>query len=77
MGLLSTLRDVKQWDHQRPSLPGEHWLVLGAGLLVLSRAGRSRSLLGRLAGQAIGGAFLARAATGRDGIVGKMARTRR
>ncbi len=68
MGLLSTFRDVKQWDEQRASIPGEHWLALGLGLLVLSRSGRSRSLLGRMAGKAIGGAFLARSASGRDGI---------
>lgn len=77
MGLLSTLRDAKQWDDQRPSIPGEHWFALGVGLFALSRARRSRSLVGRMAGQAIGGAFLARAASGRDGIIGKLARTRR
>lgn len=77
MGLLSTLRKTKQWDDQRPGIPGEHWLALGAGLFALARARRSRSPVVRLAGQALGGALMARAASGRDGIAGKLARARR
>lgn len=66
------LQDLKQWDKQRPGFPGEHWLALGAGLLVMRRAGRSRSFLGRMAGRALGAALMARAASGRDGPLGKL-----
>ncbi len=73
MSLLSNLQRVKEWDDQRPSLPGEHWFALGLGLLVTSRAQRSRSIVGRLAGNAVAVALMARAASGKDGVIGKMA----
>ena len=62
------LESAKAWDDARPSFPGEHWLVLGAGLLLMSRAGRSRSFVGRLLGRAVATALIGRAASGRDGI---------
>lgn len=74
MKLRQTLRNARQWDAARPSLPGEHWLVLGAGLLALRGAARSRSLAGRLLRRAVGGALIARAAAGRDGAVARLAR---
>lgn len=69
----STWQKIKRFDEQRDSIPGEHWLALGAGILLMSRAGRSRSLLGRLAGQAAGAALIGRAATGRDGLAKQIA----
>ena len=69
----STLQKIKRLDDQRPSFPGEHWLTLGAGLLLMSRAGKSRSLLGRMAGRAAGAALIGRAASGRDGFVKQIA----
>jgi len=74
MTLLKKIDDARQWDAQRPGFPGEHWLVLGAGLVALRTAGRSRSLVGRMLGRAVGGALIARAATGRQGLAGKVAR---
>lgn len=77
MGLFSKLQSAKRWDDKRPGVPGEHWLTLGLGLLALSRGRRSRSMLGRMAAQAIGGALMARAASGRGGILGTLAKSRR
>ena len=74
MNLLRTLRSAQQWDAARPGFRGEHWLVLGAGLLALRGASRSRSFLGRALARTVGGALVARAASGRDGVVGKLAR---
>ncbi len=70
--LSDKLQNLRQWDKKRPGFPGEHWLALGAGMLILGRAGRSRSFLGRMAGRAIGAALMARAASGRDGPLGKL-----
>lgn len=64
----STLQRLKRFDEQRESIPGEHWLTLGAGILMLMRAGKSRSVVGRLAGGALGAALIGRAASGRDGL---------
>jgi uncharacterized membrane protein len=62
------LQQLKDWDERRPSFPGEHWLVLAAGVAVLLAARRSPSPLVRALGSAAGGALLARAASGRDGL---------
>ena len=55
-------------DDRRPDLPGEHWMVLGAGLLLLLAAGRGRSFIGRTVAGTLGSALVGRAATGRGGI---------
>ena len=65
---LSTLQQIKDYDQKRASFPGEHLLVFGAGLALLLASGRSRSLLKRAAGSALGSALLYRAASGRDGL---------
>ena len=62
------LQQLKDWDDRRPSFPGEHWLVLAAGVAVLLAARRSPSPLVRALGSVAGGARLARAASGRDGL---------
>ncbi len=69
----STLQKIQRLDEQRPGFPGEHWLALGAGLLLMSRAGRSRSLIARMAGRAAGAALIGRAASGRDGFAKQIA----
>jgi hypothetical protein len=51
---------LRQVDEQRPSFPGEHWLVATAGIWLLRRKG--------LLGKAAGAAMLYRAASGRDGL---------
>lgn len=60
---------LREADARRPPLPGEHVVVLGLGLLALVAAGRSRSIGGRLVKAAIGGALVARAASGTGGVV--------
>ena len=55
-------------DDRRADLPGEHWAVLGAGLLLLLVAGRGRSFIGRTVAGTLGSALLGRAASGRGGI---------
>ena len=59
---------IKAFDETRPSFPGEHLLALGAGLALLIASRRSRSLLKRTVGSALGSALLYRAASGRDGL---------
>lgn len=66
------LRDAQQWDKARPGFPGEHWLVFGAGVLLMHRSGRSRSWISRTLGRAAGAALVARAASGQDGVLGKL-----
>ncbi|KQO23285.1 hypothetical protein [Acidovorax sp. Leaf78] len=73
MGIRQKVKEVRNWDEARPSFPAEHWLVLGAGLLVMRSAGKSRGFLGRMVGRAVGSALIARAASGRNGVVGKLA----
>lgn len=70
MDLPKKIKDIRQWDEARPGFVGEHWLVLGAGLLAMRQAKRSHSTVGRLVGTAVGTAQLARAATGRGGVAG-------
>ncbi len=62
------LQQLKAYDARRPSFPGEHWLVLGAGLAVMMASRRSPSFWRRTAGSALGSALLYRAASGRDGL---------
>ena len=72
MNIPETLQDLKQWDNRRQGFPGEHWLTLGAGMLLMKRAGRSRSFLGRMVSRSLGAALMARAASGRKGPLGKL-----
>ena len=65
---IPTLKQVKEFDENRPSFPGEHLLVLGAGIAVLMASRSSRSFLVRTAGSTLGSALLYRAASGRDGL---------
>ena len=64
----STWEKVKDYDESRPSFPGEHWLVLGAGLGVWMLTRKHPSFLLRTVGLAAGTALVGRAASGRDGI---------
>ncbi|MDB5892345.1 MAG: hypothetical protein JWP47_3176 [Polaromonas sp.] len=66
--LSDTFQQAKAWDDQRESMPGEHWLTLAAGLALLLASNRSRSVLTRTLGSALGSALVLRAASGRDGI---------
>ncbi|RYF52517.1 MAG: hypothetical protein EOO29_57955 [Comamonadaceae bacterium] len=78
MDISQDIRDAvhkaQQRDNARPGLPGEHWLTLGAGLLILRGAGRRSGFFANTVGRLVGGALIARAASGRDGVVGKLLR---
>jgi hypothetical protein len=64
------LTRLQRLDEARPSLPAEHWMVLGLGAWMLLR--RRDSVLGRLASMAVGGALVWRAMSGRDGIAKRL-----
>ena len=59
---------LSDYDKRRPGFAGEHWLVFGAGIAVLLASRRSRSLLWRTVGPAVGSSLLYRAASGREGL---------
>ena len=61
------LNRIREFDQRRPSFPGEHFIVAAAGSALLKSAGRRRGL-GRALALLAGGALLARAASGRDGL---------
>ena len=63
----SLLDRLIAFDAQRESLPGEHWLTFGLGLYMLLR--HRRSAAARLVAAAAGALFVARAVTGRDGLL--------
>ena len=59
---------LSEYDKRRPGFSGEHWLVFGAGVGVLLASRRSRSLLWRTVGPALGSSLLYRAASGSEGL---------
>ncbi|MES3000234.1 MAG: hypothetical protein V4787_06040 [Pseudomonadota bacterium] len=64
----SALQKIKEADDAREGVPGEHWMVLGAGLGVWLLSRRSPSLMLRTLGLMAGTALVGRAASGRDGV---------
>jgi hypothetical protein len=68
----SLLQELKQIDERRPSFPGEHPLVLGAGVALLLNAPRRASWLGRALTFAAGLALVYRGASGRDGPLARL-----
>lgn len=68
MDVFKPLRDLKIYDETRDSMPGEHWLVFGAGIALLIAAGRTESTTHRALAAAAGSALIWRAASGRDGV---------
>lgn len=62
------LRRWQAWDAARPGIPGEHWVVLAAGIAAWALTRKSPSLLVRTAGVMAGTALVGRAASGRDGL---------
>ena len=61
------LNDIREFDRNRKSFPGEHLIVGAVGSMMLNSA-RRRTGLGRILMLLAGGALLARAASGRDGL---------
>ncbi len=62
-----TLKKVAQFDRTRKGFPGEHFIVAAVGSMLLNAA-RRRTGVGRWLALLAGGALLARAASGRDGL---------
>lgn len=71
---LHLIRQLKQMDEQRPSFPGEHWLVMATGVAMLLRARKNQGTLARVVAIASAGALLYRAASGRDGLLTRLRR---
>jgi hypothetical protein len=66
--VLLKAKEIKQIDDARPGFPGEHWIVLAAGLGAWLASRRHPSVLVRTVGLLAGTALVGRAASGRDGI---------
>ena len=62
------LQKIKEYDDTRPGIPGEHWMVLGAGLAAWLLSRRHPSAVVRTMGLMAGTALVGRAASGRDGL---------
>jgi hypothetical protein len=65
---LRKIKELKAADEARPGFPGEHWLVLGAGIGIWLASRRHPSLAVRTLGLMAGTALVGRAASGRDGL---------
>lgn len=64
----SYLQRLKAQDDARDSFPGEHWIVLAAGLAAWGLTRKSPSPVVRTLGIMAGSALVGRAASGRDGL---------
>ncbi len=64
----SLIERAKTQDDIRDSFPGEHWLVLGAGIAAWALTRKSPSVIVRTAGMLAATALVGRAASGRDGL---------
>ena len=67
-GEVSPIQQRKAEDQAREGIPGEHWLVLGAGIAAWAITRKSPSFLVRTLGLVAGSALVGRAASGRDGL---------
>lgn len=65
--MVQLLRKFRNYDQRRSSFPGEHFIVAAVGSSLMKSAGRRRGI-GRALALLAGGALLARAASGRDGL---------
>jgi uncharacterized membrane protein len=63
----NVLTNIREFDRNRKSFPGEHFIVGTVGSLLLNSA-RRRSGVSRMLMLLAGGALLVRAASGRDGL---------
>jgi hypothetical protein len=64
----SILHKIKRYDDARPGFPGEHWIVLGAGVGAWLATRRSPSVVVQTLGMLAGTLLVARAASGREGL---------
>ena len=65
---VTALKKLKEYDDARPGFPGEHWLVLGAGVGLWLATRRHSSVVVQTLGALGAAALAARAASGRDGL---------
>src|SRR5690606_42090712 len=65
----SIVQRLKEMDEQRPSFPGEHWLVFAAGAFLMAKAARQRSFITQSLMLTAGSALIGRAASGRYGLI--------
>ena len=65
----SVVKRLKEMDEQRPSFPGEHWIVFAAGAFLMAKAARQRSFIVQSLMLTAGSALIGRAASGRDGLI--------
>lgn len=65
---LTPVQRLKAADDARDGFPGEHWLVLGAGVAVWAVTRTSPLFLVRTLGLLAGSALVGRAAAGREGL---------
>ena len=64
----STLQKLKRYDHGRPGMPGEHWIVLAVGVGAWMATCRHHSVVVKMLGAVASVALVARAASGREGL---------
>lgn len=62
------ITELKEYDEAREGIPGEHWIVLAAGLGVWYWSAKQPSAIVKLLGMAAATALIGRAASGRDGL---------
>jgi len=62
------IQRLKAYDDNRSGFPGEHWIVLAAGLGIWYISQKHPSAVVRLLGIAAGTALVGRAASGRNGL---------
>ena len=65
---VTALKKVKDFDDARAGFPGEHWIVLGAGVGLWLATRRHPSVIVQTLGALGAAALAARAASGRDGL---------
>jgi hypothetical protein len=64
----STFQKLKRYDEERPGFPGEHWIVLAAGVGARLATRRHPSVVVQTLGALAGTLLVARAASGREGL---------
>ena len=74
MGVIQTFRELRRFDSQRPSLPGEHLMTFGLATALVRWGRRAPSPLLRAVAWGASGLLLWRAASGRDVPVARLRR---
>lgn len=72
--MLKLLNTIGRLDRSRPGVPGEHWVTFAIGLRYFLR--QRHGTLASLGSKAVGLALIARALSGRDGLIALLKRPR-